>query len=203
MKAQDFKNLIIHSDIIRLGRSKETEESENIIDMKILNWLNRTLRKIYSDTLIAQKAVRLDIEEFKMLYDLPDDYMNILSAFRGGTDIDIPINREDRTDSIFTPEPFKVLVPEMFANSYIDIVYLKSPELITSMDQKIPLMDQFIEAMLYYTMYIGHELIHSGPNSPKNIYYQKYLDEIKILKANGLIQNEGIVNYKIYLKGFV
>jgi hypothetical protein len=203
MKAVDYKNLIINSDIIRLGRSKDTEESDNILDMKILNWINRSLRKIYADTLIAQKAVRLDIYEGKMLYDLPDDYMSILSVFRGGSEVDIPINREDRVDSIFTPEPFKLLVPEFFSNSYIDIVYLKSPEVITSMDQRIPLMDQFSEAMLFYIIYIGHELIHSGSNSIKQVYYQKYLDEIKILQANGLIQNNGIVNYKIYLKGFV
>jgi len=201
MKASELTKYLQMSSLRTLSvgsSSKKTEEHNG----QILAWINRAIQKIYNDLNLAQVAVRIDGEEDKYLYDLPEDYMMIIAAFKSD-ETHVPINKEDRLDSIYTPEPFKIFLPEMYHNNHIDIIYAKSPKLLTSPDDVVPLPNQYTEAIVMYVSYIAYELIHGQPNWEHQSYLTKYIAEINNLQKAGLIENQGIVNYKIQIKGFI
>jgi len=201
MKISEFINILKMSSLKGLAVGSTTEKIEET-NLQILSWINRSLIKLYGDLNLSQGGKRFYIEFDNNEYQLPREALNII-AVKNYMNVDIPINKSDREDSVYTPEPHLLMVPDCFVGEYIDVFYIKAPDLVTSLDEDLPVGVQFVEALVLYISYIANELIHSLPNWEHQSYLTKYKAELEDLKRNGLITNRGVINQKIYQKGFI
>ena len=193
LKLSTLKSLAVGSST----KNKTTYEEQ------IQMWTERALIKIYTDLNLSAGIIRVYKNEEESLYDMPEDYMQIITATRPDGEL-CPVNKSDRLDSIYTPEQKKVMLPSMYDDTWVDIIYQKVPVSVTLKgEEDFPLQPQYIEAIILYVSYIAYELIHGVPNWEHQSYLTKYEKAINDLKANGLTGNSGIVNQKIHYKGFV
>ena len=200
MKILDFVNILKMSSLHGLAVGSPTENLDET-NAQIISWINRSLIKLYGDLNLSQGSRRIEIEPGVEGYQLPREMMSIMAVYFDGQVV--PVNKSDRDDSVYTPEPLLLQVPEMYAGGYLDVYYMKAPPLITSFEDELPVPVQFVEALTLFISYIANELIHGLPNWEHQSYLTKYKAELEDLKNRGLVSNRGLVNQKIYQKGFV
>ena len=199
MKTEDLIENIKYSSLKTLYVGTSTEEEQ---EKQIISFINRALRKIYTDCNIAQNAIRIYKEDDKDRHDLPELFIAPLVAYKDNG-LEIPINREDREDSIYFPNIIECVIPTIYNKSFVDIIYKEAPEKIVSKEDNIKLGYQFEEPIIMYVSYIANELIHGAPNYAHQSFLTKYNQLIKDMKMSGVINNDGIVNQKLYQKGLV
>ena len=168
---------------------------------QIILWINKSVSKIYREFNMNQKVYSFNKKSGIPSYTMPEDYMNVFEI--NVLDKIVPINRDDRPDSMFTPKPFTIDIPEIYNGNKIHVGYFaKAPKLVNDNDI-VPLEDQYMIALMLYVAYLANELIKGSPNWEHQSYLTKYNTEVNSIRSEGLAPHTGIMNRKIYQKGFV
>lgn len=136
-----------------------------------------------------------------------DDYLFLQYACGTNDDeTEIPINNEFATFSVFENEPYTIsfkrddtLNTEIVG---VNLTYIASPTLLTDEDSTVPLTYQFIEPLLLYMAYKAHSSVTASTDADNNVYFQRYMASVQMLKRSGALIPDNQSNYKLSYKGF-
>lgn len=201
-------------DVIHLARHSELS-SLSIKDNSpvIIAFINLGMIELYKEFALNRSEIVIPVEENKTIYDLPSDYMYHTIAFelvKEGNELvarDVPINNEQKHNSIFFPSFNKVQVPKTVDFKEFTLVYVTKPPYYTIDDvkQQISLPDVLIDCLLHYLGYKGHLGVKSDGQSENNSHFKRYERSVFKVKEMGvsLATDYSRETNKIVSKGFV
>lgn len=187
----------------------------------ILSYMNLGIIELY-------KRFALDTEEYivnlitgQTVYDLPADYMYLVAAYEEvplNADeyvVPIPINEENNPYSVNTINTRQVQIPLTITGSYISLIYVKEPALLTSndletdLDTLVNLPNTLITPLLTY---MGDRAASSIPNAnampnqptTTNAYtrFERACEKVRELGV-GITPDDMSMGNRIHDRGFV
>lgn len=201
MKVKDIMTGLLNAE---LSNTALVELEESVLNTKMLIWVNQALRDINLRIPIIQRdhtyQLVTDSIDGGMSYAVPADYQGLLYAWdENGRPI--AINNSTDPLSIYTPEPFKILIPYGALGAIINIIYQASVPTLTSIEDNLPVADHF-EAVLTY--YIAGKAL-SGletQGKPVNVSYeQRYENALALLKTSGMYNPDPIQEVSHFDRG--
>lgn len=199
--------------IIDLAKSGELKNIavKNDVDA-ILGYINLGMIELYKRFPLKVEEHVIELEDGTEVYTMPSDFMWMVAAYdevpEDSDDIVavIPINEEDNLLSINTVAWNKVQVPVTVDGAYISIIYVASPETITSsnLEDEIDLPPQMIEALLNYIGYRGHGSVNGEINAENNTHLMRFEASCKRIDKMGMFTSDDLdMSSKFYSRGWV
>ena len=179
----------------------------------VIGFINLGLIELYKRFPIETKEYIITLMNNITEYSLPSDFMWVMDAYgevttaSGLTTVNrLPINDEEDPLSINTVGWNKIQIPTATSGQYVSLIYVVSPVKVTTLtlNDPLPIPEQFIEALLNYIGYRGHGSVDGKINTESNTHYQRFEMSVARIIKNGMFTAESLsmVN-RITDKGFV
>lgn len=198
MTIQDVINLAVKGELKKLAVKDDVDSIISFINLGLIELYKRfPLGTEEVVITLGEATVPADVYQMisSTIYKMPSDLMYIIGAYEeDGSEINI--NKEDDPFSIMTISWNKIQVPVATVGANIGIVYVKTPELLSSDNtaQELPLPPQLIEALLHYIGYRGHGSIDGNIQAENNTHYQRFEASINRAKMLGVVTQDGPLN---------
>ncbi len=198
---------------------KNTELKQIIIgedDQKVLDLLNLALIEVYGKFNILQEEQIITIVSGKTRYRLQDNSQRVLQVYYrdlvlnpavggGDTFIEVPINDINCDESVFTPQPFVLHVPNPDAGRIYSVMQTVIPPYITkdninTLDFLLP--PQFIEPIMNYAAYRGYKSMNGDEQSEIGSHYRAYMQSCNEVYKKGMINYSMLTNTKLTDRGY-
>ncbi len=197
---------------------KNTELKQIIIgedDQKVLDLLNMALIEVYGKFNILQEEQIIAIEEGTTRYRLQDNSQRVLQVFYRNTGkspllgcdafVEVPINDMNCDESVYTPQPYVLHVPNPDAGRIYSVLQTVIPPLITKdnitkVDLLIP--PQFIEPLMNYAAYRGYKSMNGDEQSEIGSHYRAYMQSCNEVYKKGMINYSMLTNTKLTERGY-
>lgn len=161
--------------------------------------LNLALIDVYGQFNVLEEEQLITLEENKSRYALDDNNVRVTMVYRklnpdDDTATSIPINDINNSDSVFTPTPYILHVPNPVQGEIISVIYSVAPPYITeenilSIDFHVP--PQFLEPILSYIGYLAYKSMNGDQQTENAARYQNYL------RSSDDVRKRGHLNYSI------
>ena len=207
--------------LIKNGKLKNFGIGED--EVTILGFINLGLIEMYKRFPLDVKECMITLQDGKTIYDMPSDYMWVVSAYGEVPDgsielVDVlPINEEDNPKSVNTIGFNKIQVPVVTTGSYISIIYVAAPPYIVKRDvddyyyvdvngvevciNDVPLPPQMVGALLDYVAYEAHDTL-PNPDGLMSTAYQKFEASCEKILAKGMFNTDDLDMESRHMKGF-
>jgi hypothetical protein len=195
------KNLIEIITTTQLKGSKVSDLNDPINKQRIINWINLAIIDINKKLGLYQDYILITHDGIQTKYEMPENYGNIMAVL-DPSGRRIAINKEDDPESIFTPEPRKIMIPHIWENIELMIVYISNPDWIQDEEEVLPIGSQFIKAIMHFVSYLAFETIAGDPNYEHHLHLNDYEKELIELRNLGYVPNESIINAGFRMKGY-
>ena len=201
MKVSDIVTGLLSSE---LSNTYVTTLDPTDLNTKMLLWINQALRDINLRVPIIQKSFTYRLVEDSIdngiSYTTPPDYQGLLSAWN---ELGKPLSINSTTDplSVYTSEPFKILIPHSTLGSIVTIVYQAHPPELTSVNDDLP-VGQHFEAII--TFYVATKALAGleTQGKPVNLAYeQKYEKAMNLLITSGMYNPDFIQDATPFERG--
>ena len=177
----------------------------------ILSYLNLGMIELYKRFTLKVEESIIPLVEGVTLYELPNDFMWLVSAYeevKEGSDeivAEIPINVEGDVKSVNIVGWNQIQVPVTVDGAYISVIYVAAPTVYTSSDlaETIDIPVQMIEALLHYIGYRAHGAIDGNIQSENNTHYQRFEASCSRIEGRGMMTSEDLNMNTRDMKGFV
>jgi len=197
---------------------KNTELKQIIVgedEDKIISLMNLALIEVYGKFSILQEEQVITIIPGKTRYILQENSQKVLQAYwrdinkepLNGHDqwYDAPINDINNDDSVFTPQPYILHIPNPVGGRVYSIMQIVSPPYITK--ENIDTMDfifppQFLEPFVNYAAYRAYKSMNGDEQSEIGSHYRAYMNSCKEVYKKGLVQYSILTNTKTKDMGF-
>ena len=201
-------------EVIDLAKNGELKQLAIKNDVNaVIGFINLGLIELYKRFPIETKEYIIEIIDGVKEYSLPSDFMWIMDAYgevpvaANLTTVNrLPINDEEDPLTVNTVGWNKLQIPTATSGQYVSIIYVVSPVKITelTLNDPLPIPEQFIEALLNYIGYRGHGSIDGKIDTESNTHYQRFEMSVARIVKEGMFTEEGMsmVN-RIADKGFV
>lgn len=196
-------------DMATSGELKNIAVSKDVDT--VINYIYLGMIELYKRFPIKTKEHIIELQDGQDTYTLPSDCMWIVAAYdevpedSSAVVCPIAINEEDNPLSMNTVSWNEVQVPVTVNGAYISIIYVASPDVITSAnladDIDIPL--QMLEALLHYVGYRAHGAIDGNVQAENNTHYQRFEASCNRIEQRGMITGDDLDMYARNMKGFV
>jgi hypothetical protein len=177
---------------------------------EVIAYLNLALVDVYSQFNVLEEEQIITMIKDKTRYPLPDNNMRVTAAFRKFEDKSdktesLPLNDINHEDSVFTPTPYILHVPNPVEGDIISLIIAVSPPFITkanidTVDFMVPA--QFLEPILSYISYIAYKSMNADANTENAARYNIYLRSSNDVRKRGLLNNSIMTNTKTIQRGF-
>lgn len=199
-------------------------------DATILGFVNLGLIELYKRFPLKVSEVLLELEDDKVLYDMPDDFMWIVAAYQETDENSleavsvIPVNEEDNPASLNTVGWNQVQIPVVASGAYISIIYAAAPEFcmydseaygdyrfyydkvsdgITTRVYNIALPPQMIEALLEFVSFKANSAYNTPGDPNANLFYQRFENSCARIEQRGMFSSDDLNMIDRKMKGFV
>jgi len=197
---------------------KNTELKQIIIgedDQQVLDLLNLSLIEVYGKFNILQEEQIIVIEEGRTRYRLQDNSQRVLQVYYRdikknplmGEDafIEIPINDINCEESVFTPQPYVLHIPNPDAGRIYSVMQTVVPPYLTkenidTVDFLIP--PQYIDPIMNYAGYRGYKSMNGDENSEIGSHYRAYMQSCNEVYKKGMVNYSMLTNTKLTERGF-
>lgn len=161
----------------------------------IVAFLNMGMHELYTRFPLKTKEFVVELVTGEFLYDLPDDCMYVLSAFKepdantGSDELEeVCLNDSTAKYSVFFPDWKTVQVPEEITSSFVTLIYVAKPATITAdnLDIELELPEPLIDALMSYLGYRAHLGIRSDGQSENNANWQRFERNCNIARDRGV-----------------
>lgn len=205
MTAQEVINLAKNGELKQLAIKNDVEA--------VIGFVNLGLVELYKRFPIETKEHIIEIVDGVSEYTMPDDFMWIMAAYgevpsNANQNVinRLPINDEEAPLSINTTGWNKVQIPTAVGGEYISLIYVATPVKVTTatLNEELPIPEQFIEALLNYIGYRGHGSVDGKINTESNTHYQRFEMSVARIIKDGMFTEESLsMDGRITEKGFV
>ena len=214
-------------EVIELAKNGELKTLAVKEDLQaVLGFINLGMLELYKRFPILQKEYLIEIMYHEVLYEMPEDFMWLITAyqyvkppqtilndfdFNVGMNtpvdlIELPINEPDEPLTVNTVGHRSVQIANREVGDIISLIYAAKPRTITEedLDKEIELPPSMIEALLNYMGYRGHGSVDGKINAESNTHYQRFELSVKRIEGEGMFNTEGLdMRHRIQDKGFV
>ena len=174
MILQDVIDLARYSELAGTAIKSNTEA--------IILFLNAGMTELYKRFPLATNEHIVDLIEGTTLYDLPADYMYVMSAYEevsveGELRIsEVPVNDENNERSIFFPNHKEVQIPDSETGAFISIIYVAKPTYYTAADLavELDLPETLTNCLMHYIGYKAHLGIRADGQSENNAHFVRF-----------------------------
>lgn len=206
--------MVTVQEVITLAQNGELKQLAIKDDIEaVVGFINLGLLELYKRFPIETKEFLITLIDGVEEYQLPDDFMWIVTAY-GEVTIDsytssvntLPVNSPDDPLSINTISWNKVQIPSAVGGEVVSIIYTASPQKASSLalNDPLPIPDQMTEALLNYIGYRGHGSVDGKINTESNTHYQRFELSVNRIQKDGMFTfDSSDMATRIQDKGFV
>lgn len=182
---------------------------------KIRTYLNLANIELHKKFNILQKVEQLDFAVDGTDYNVPDDFLHVISCtFTDGTEIPInnaninpdPTTKKDMNYSVMFTDP-KLIVIKGYDKDDRDTVlmtYAATPKLAKTVRTKLVLPQVYTEALLNYAAYKAHAAVNGDIKAENNTYFMRFKDSCNQIQMSGLFNPDNLdTNTKLEERGFI
>jgi len=200
-------------DILKNTELKQIIVGEN--EEQIIGFMNLALIEVYGKFAILQEEQVIEIVEGQTRYRLQDNSQKVLQVYMRNT-LKNPLRGEDQfmevgvndindDESVFTPQPYVLHVPNPNAGRIYSIMQIVTPPYITKAN--IDMVDfiippQYLSVILSYAAYRAYKSMNGDEQSEIGSHYRTYMAECKEVLKNGLNNYSILTNVKLTDRGF-
>ncbi len=201
MKVIDIIDGLMSSELSNTSLSALDSIDRNA---KILLWINQALKDINLRVPIIQKDFIYELVDDSidngLTYSVPSDFQGLLSAWN---ELGKPVPINDSTDplSIFTPDPFKILIPYSKQGAKLSIIYQANVPKLTSVDDELPVGQHFETIIGFYVVTKALAGLETQGKPVNLSYEQKYEKALSLLVTSGMYNPEPIQNATHFERG--
>ena len=200
-------------DMLKNTELKQIVVGEN--EDQVLSLLNLALIDVYARFNILQEEQLITVTEGRTRYTLQDNSQKVLQVFFRNTTTDpllgtdgfkeVPINDINCDESVFTPQPYILHIPNPEPGRIYSIIQTVTPPYITkenidSVDFIVP--PQLLESIMNYVGYRAYKSMNGDEQTELSSYYRAYERSVKDVLKKGLVHYTILTNRKLNDRGF-
>jgi len=209
------------NEVIALAQNGELKTIAVKDDINaVIGFINLGLIELYKRFPIETKEYLIEGIANVDKYKMPADYMWLLAAYHYKVKIKdltqydmtdpshvefLEINSDEVANSVNTIGYDTVQIDNIEVGDIYSLVYVASPTLVTmeTLDERLPIPDQMLEALLNYIGYRGHGSVNGNIQAESNTHYQRFELSVKRIEMDGMFSTESVEMYdRIKTKGF-
>lgn len=192
---------------------KDTELKQIIVgedDDQVYSLLNLALIDVYGKFDILTEEQLITMSSTKTRYSLIEKSQKVKTVYSKTTinpDYfrEIPLNDINSIESVFTPEPFILFVPNPVDGKQLSVLHVVTPPYITkqninTIDFKVP--PQLLEPLVNYIGYRAYISMNGDDQTESSSHYRRYIRSCNDVLRRGLNNYSIITNTKQYDRGF-
>jgi len=179
-------------DLVSLAKYSELSgvAAKDDIDA-IVAFINLGMIELYKRFPIKVEEYIVNLVDGVAYYDMPSNFMYYLSVHGEITisekeknkNNELPVNDEDNPYSVFFNDWNTIQIPSSVVGSYVSIIYVAKPAMITSIHAEdgvteLELPDSLIEALLSYVGYRAHLGIRGDAQSENNAHWRRFVRSV-------------------------
>ena len=191
---------------------KNTELKQLIVgeqETQVYTLLNLALIDVYGRFSILKEDQRITMEDGRTRYHLLEECQSVIKVY-GRIDKDdeiheLPINDINDVESVFTPEPYILHVPNPLDGDVLSVIQAVTPPFVTkenvnTLDFIIP--PQFLEPIVNYVGYRAYISMNGDDNTESSSHYRRYIRSCNDVRLRGLTHYTITTNVKQTERGF-
>jgi len=200
-------------DILKNTELKQIVVGEN--EEQIISLMNLGLIEIYAKFSILQEEQTITIEEGRTRYRLQENSQKVLQAYYrdisrnplNGRDgmTEIPMNDTNCDESIFTPQPYLLHIPNPIKGRVYSIIQVVTPPYLTKENiDKVDLIfpPQFLDSLMNYIAYRAYKSMNGDEQTEIGSHWRAYIASCKEVYKKGLVQYSMLTNTKLTERGY-
>lgn len=197
------------TELKQLAIKDDKELIRGFINMGILELHKRfnLIEREATVTLVDDKfSYLLDGDDTDVVIDLTVNELLKITEVWDAEDKLIALNEQFNLSSITTPDYSTIKIPKLIleAGEVLRVVYRASPNFLLHEKAAIPLPPQFLEALLSYIGYRGHDGLRSSDKTPShNPHYKRFENSCTRIKSESLHLADSLKANKFSDRGFV
>ena len=200
-------------DILKNTELKQIVEGED--DNKIVSFMNLAVVEVYSKFNILQEEQIIYVVPDQTRYKLPDNTLKVLQAYYRNTKTEpllgddaftqVPINDINCDESIFTPQPYTLHIPNPKDGRIYSLILVVEPPWITlenidTLDFFIP--QQYLEPILAFAAYRAYKSMNGDMKTEIGSHLQNYMRACNEVYHKGMATTPIITNTKLTERGY-
>ena len=208
---------MIIKDVVSLAKYSELAGTAIKEDTDaIVAFINLGMLELYKRFPIKVEEHIVTLVDGTMYYEMPTNFMYALEAYgevtEGSTEssMPIPINESDYDNSIFFIDWNTVQVPSSVTGSFISIMYVPTPDTITTIQAvdditQLDIPTSLVDALLSYVGYRAYLGIRSDSQSENNAHWTRFERNCKkAIELGVAYPSESMsMSERVATKGFV
>jgi len=198
---------------------KNTELKQIVIgedDQQVLDLLNLALIEVYGKFNILTEEQVIEIVPGQTRYRLQDNSQRVLQVYYRNTKenpltgcdqfIEVPINDINCDESVFTPQPYVLHIPNPDDGRIYSVIQTVLPPYVTSanintLDFIIP--PQFIDPIMFYAAYRGYKSMNGDEQTEIGSHWRAYMSACDEAYRKGMVNYSMLTNIKLTDRGYV
>lgn len=186
------------------------EQEEQIISL-----MNTAIIEVYGKFSILQEEHIINIVDGVTRYRLPEHTQRVVQVYVRNTSTEplkgkdafkeIPLNDINCDNSVFTPQPYILHVPNPDEGKVYSVISIVSPPYITkdninTLDFVVP--DQYMEPIVEYVAYRAYKSMNGSEQTEIATHYASYNRACDNIRKKGLAQDNMMTNMKLTERGY-
>jgi len=201
-------------DILKNTELKQIVVGEN--EEQIISLMNLGLIEIYGKFSILQEEQTIETATGRTRYRLQENSQKVLQAYYRDTEkdplvgndgfIEVPLNDVNSDDSIYTPQPYVLHIPNPKDGRIYSIIQVVTPPYLTkdNMD-KVDLIfpPQYLDPLVNYIAYRAYKSMNGDEQTEIGTHWRAYMASCNEVYKKGLVQYSILTNIKLNDRGYV
>jgi len=207
MRLEDVYDILKNTELkqIVVGESED----------QIIALMNLGLIEIYGKFSILQEEQLIQVTAGKTRYRLQDNSQKVLQVYYRdmkkhpalGNDsfIEIPLNDINCDESVFTPQPYILHIPNPDEGRIYSVMQVVTPPFITKDNIKtvdLIFPPQFLDPFVNYVAYRAYKSMNGDEKSEIGSHWRAYMASCNEVYKKGLVQYTMMTNTKTTDRGF-
>jgi len=200
-------------DILKNTELKQIVVGED--ENQIIALMNLGLIEIYGKFSILQEEQLIQVTAGRTRYRLQDNSQKVLQVYYRdinknpplGNDefIEIPLNDINCDESVFTPQPYVLHIPNPDEGRVYSVMQVVTPPFITK--SNIDTVDlifppQFLDPFVNYVAYRAYKSMNGDEKTEIGSHWRAYMSSCNEVYKKGLVQYTMMTNTKTTDRGF-
>ncbi len=200
-------------DILKNTELKQIVVGES--EESVIGFMNLALIEVYGKFAILQEEQVITVEEGRTRYRLSDNSQKVLQVYMRNTEEnpstgndafeEVGINDINDDESVFTPQPYVLHIPNPEKGRMYSIIQIVSPPYITkenieTVDFIIP--PQYLSAITSYAAYRAYKSMNGDEQTEMGSHYRAYVQACNEVLRQGLNHYSILTNMKLIERGF-
>lgn len=207
MRLKQIYDILVKTELKQIVVGEDEEQ--------VIALMNLALIEVYSKFAILQEEQIIRTTAGVTRYNLYDKSQKVLQVFfrdmnenpANGDDsfCEVPINDINSDDSVFTPQPYILHVPNPKDGGVYSVMQVVTPPYITkenidTLDMNIP--EQYLEPILYYAAYRAYKSMNGDQQTEISSHLQTYMAACNEVYKKGMAEASMMTNLKLSNRGF-